>query len=139
MKIQWNKVTWYSKLIAVVLFFLLPATGFYLGFQYQRSVSPTKSTETSVVQNNRTDKNVISDNRNRSCGKSTIIVFKLNVSLQEADKYFAKYDMKLEDALTGGYLLEVGPGGDTHWINRIKADGIGEAAYDTIGCDFFDD
>jgi len=33
-KIQWNKVTWYSKLIAVILFLAVFAWAFYLGEQY---------------------------------------------------------------------------------------------------------
>lgn len=35
MKIVWNKVTWYSKLIAVVLFVCTFFLGFWLGMQYQ--------------------------------------------------------------------------------------------------------
>lgn len=31
MKIEWNKVTWYSKLIAVVVFVVTFYVGFYLG------------------------------------------------------------------------------------------------------------
>lgn len=34
MKIQWNKVTWYSKFIALVLFVALPFIGFYYGIKY---------------------------------------------------------------------------------------------------------
>ena len=34
MKIEWNKVTWYSKLVALVLFVALPFIGFYYGAQY---------------------------------------------------------------------------------------------------------
>jgi hypothetical protein len=34
MKIEWNKVTWYSKLIALALFVALPFIGFYYGAQY---------------------------------------------------------------------------------------------------------
>jgi len=32
--IQWNKVTWYSKIVALTLFVALPFVGFYLGVQY---------------------------------------------------------------------------------------------------------
>ncbi len=35
MKLEWNKVTWYSKLIALVVFVLLPIWGFMLGAWYQ--------------------------------------------------------------------------------------------------------
>ncbi|HEY5587408.1 MAG TPA: hypothetical protein VIK86_00470 [Candidatus Paceibacterota bacterium] len=31
MKIEWNKVTWYSKLIAVIVFVITFYVGFYLG------------------------------------------------------------------------------------------------------------
>jgi hypothetical protein len=34
MKIQWNTVTWYSKLLALALFVALPFIGFYYGMQY---------------------------------------------------------------------------------------------------------
>lgn len=34
MKIEWNKVTWYSKFIALVLFVALPFIGFYYGIKY---------------------------------------------------------------------------------------------------------
>jgi hypothetical protein len=33
--IVWNKVTWYSKLCAVILFLAVLALGFYLGQQYE--------------------------------------------------------------------------------------------------------
>jgi len=39
MKIQWNKVTWYSKLIAVVLFIAVFFLGFYLGREYEEARS----------------------------------------------------------------------------------------------------
>lgn len=38
MKIEWNKVTWYSKLAAVILFIgILPVWTFYLGTQYEKT------------------------------------------------------------------------------------------------------
>ncbi len=36
MKIIWNKVTWYSKLTAVILFILVLLLGVYIGRQYQQ-------------------------------------------------------------------------------------------------------
>ncbi len=36
MKIEWNKVTWYSKLLALALFVALPFIGFYYGVQYNK-------------------------------------------------------------------------------------------------------
>ena len=53
MKIQWNKVTWYSKFFALALFVALPFIGFYYGMQYGKIVGtigqapvPTASTAT---------------------------------------------------------------------------------------------
>jgi hypothetical protein len=37
--IQWNKVTWYSKFIALVLFVVLPFIGFYYGVQYGKIIT----------------------------------------------------------------------------------------------------
>ena len=34
-----NSVTWYSKLMAAVLFIILPFVGFYVGVKYQEAVS----------------------------------------------------------------------------------------------------
>jgi hypothetical protein len=39
MKIEWNKVTWYSKLLALVLFVGLPFVGFYYGMQYGKTIA----------------------------------------------------------------------------------------------------
>ena len=36
MKIEWNKVTWYSKIVALALFVALPFIGFYYGTKYGR-------------------------------------------------------------------------------------------------------
>lgn len=36
MKIQWNKVTWYSKIAAVVLGMVIFALGIYIGVVYQK-------------------------------------------------------------------------------------------------------
>ncbi len=36
MTIEWNKVTWYSKLAAVIVFLLVLVLGFYIGLQYEK-------------------------------------------------------------------------------------------------------
>lgn len=36
MKIEWRKVTWYSKLLALGLFIALPFIGFCLGMRYEQ-------------------------------------------------------------------------------------------------------
>lgn len=35
MTIVYNKVTWYSKLLALIIFIAMPFIGFYLGVKYQ--------------------------------------------------------------------------------------------------------
>lgn len=38
-KIEWNKVTWYSKILALALFVALPFIGFYYGTRYGETVA----------------------------------------------------------------------------------------------------
>src|SRR5881409_1569334 len=40
-KIEWGRVTWYSQTIAVVLFVVVLALGFYLGREYQAAKVPS--------------------------------------------------------------------------------------------------
>lgn len=35
MNIKWNTVTWYSQIVAIVMFVLIFAIGFFLGQKYQ--------------------------------------------------------------------------------------------------------
>lgn len=42
MKIEWNKVTWYSKVFAVVLFALVYGFGIWTGFQFGREKADQK-------------------------------------------------------------------------------------------------
>jgi hypothetical protein len=37
-KIQWNKVTWYSKILAVLLFVILVCAAFFFGMWYQKQL-----------------------------------------------------------------------------------------------------
>ncbi len=38
-QVKWNEVTWYSKLVAIVLFAgVVPALSFYIGLQYERTI-----------------------------------------------------------------------------------------------------
>ena len=39
-KIKWNEVTWYSKIIALAMFIIFPIIAFYLGIQYEKSANP---------------------------------------------------------------------------------------------------
>ena len=49
MKIEWNKVTWYSKLIALALFVALPFIGFYYGVQYGKMVTAIGQAPTAIA------------------------------------------------------------------------------------------
>lgn len=40
MKIEWNQVTWYSKLAALGLLVALPFAGFYAGVSWQKAITP---------------------------------------------------------------------------------------------------
>ena len=56
MKIKWNEYTWYSKLLAVLFFIgVLPAWTFYVGVQYEQTV--TLLTQTNSVQQNSIERN----------------------------------------------------------------------------------
>ncbi|HEY4512978.1 MAG TPA: DUF3298 domain-containing protein [Candidatus Paceibacterota bacterium] len=49
MVIEWNKVTWYSKLLAVILFVLVFYIGFNLGEKKKEVISPPTKTEEQKV------------------------------------------------------------------------------------------
>jgi membrane-bound inhibitor of C-type lysozyme len=58
-KIHWNKVTWYSKLLAVILFLAIFAWAFHLGRQYEQvyeriaaANAPATSTVLGLVSEN---------------------------------------------------------------------------------------
>lgn len=58
MRIEWNKVTWYSKLLALVLFVALPFIGFYYGTQYGKTIvaiGQTPVVGTSAAQSSGTE------------------------------------------------------------------------------------
>lgn len=39
MKVHWNKVTWYSKLLALIIFVALPFIGFWYGTEYGKTIA----------------------------------------------------------------------------------------------------
>ena len=65
-----NKVTSFTKVLAAVLFIALPFFGFYLGMQYQNTVTPSED-QTSV--------NIVKPKNN------TVVVDKVPVATQTAD------------------------------------------------------
>jgi hypothetical protein len=53
--IVWNKVTWYSKLLAVILlFFALPWWTFYIGTQYQKVIDSRVLSQTTLIEKDST-------------------------------------------------------------------------------------
>jgi hypothetical protein len=44
-KIEWNKVTWYSKFLAVLVFIITFALAFHLGIRYGQETMNDKSAE----------------------------------------------------------------------------------------------
>ncbi len=51
MRIEWNKVTWYSKLLALIVFTAFPLLSFYLGVQYQKAIDQLQIYDLQVRQN----------------------------------------------------------------------------------------
>ncbi|MBI4085949.1 MAG: hypothetical protein HY433_01750 [Candidatus Liptonbacteria bacterium] len=52
MTIEWNKVTWYSKLLALALFVALPFIGFYFGVKYENIREKGVQANTSSIERN---------------------------------------------------------------------------------------
>mgnify|MGYP001560749866 CR=1 FL=1 len=50
MTIEWNEVTWYSKLLALVLFVALPFIGFYFGVKYEKAKEAVNQTNVSSTK-----------------------------------------------------------------------------------------
>ncbi|HRY52697.1 MAG TPA: MliC family protein [Candidatus Portnoybacteria bacterium] len=49
MKIQWNQITWYSKLTAVVVFLIVFALGFWLGYQYYQVREASQNVKPEII------------------------------------------------------------------------------------------
>lgn len=49
-KIEWNEVTWYSKLLAVLLFFIVLMIGIYIGSEFQKWYISDLALQTSLNQ-----------------------------------------------------------------------------------------
>ena len=48
--IEWNRVTWYSKLAALFLFlFIVPVLAFYVGTQYERTMEVFSNPQVQTV------------------------------------------------------------------------------------------
>lgn len=47
---KWNSVTWYSKLLAMILFVSLPFIGFYLGTRFDEATKPAKNENLDKIQ-----------------------------------------------------------------------------------------
>lgn len=65
MSIEWNKVTWYSRVLAVVLFLLVLLFGAIIGAQYQSLIDFKDSTtkqNTSIQKNKQENENISSSN-----------------------------------------------------------------------------
>ena len=49
MKIKWREVTWYSKLLAMIIFVGLPFLGFYLGTEFEEAVMTARMTRQTII------------------------------------------------------------------------------------------
>jgi len=82
MKIEWNKVTWYSKLLAVILFLVVLALGFYIGALYEMVKVQNDALSTSIQNTSQ----IVSATFTCDAGKSLQAVFyddKATVSLSD--------------------------------------------------------
>lgn len=63
MNIEWNKVTWYSKFLAVILALLILVLGLYVGQQYQqiKEVEKSLSSPTSLGNHTSDSKTVLTE------------------------------------------------------------------------------
>lgn len=51
MKIEWNKVTWYSKIVAVIVFVATFWIGFSIGAKYQAAADKFEAANQPVLLN----------------------------------------------------------------------------------------
>ena len=65
---KFKEVTWYSKLLALALFVVLPFIGFYVGMKYQEAVAPPNE----VVVNTSTPSATPKGSNNKSTTKISI-------------------------------------------------------------------
>ncbi len=143
MKIEWNRVTWYSKILALVLFFLLPILGFCFGIYYQQSMN-----EVSVITATSQDKQIkqetqktTTNNTKVDCGKETFIVIAGPPhSMETNDKarnYFQTNQFTIDEE-SGSRFVVKPPATNTkkYWMEKVYTDGIGTTSFDNIGCDF---
>ncbi len=123
-KIRLNKVHKHSKILALILFFIILAASSYFAIKNQKSTNapsqnvsynePSPSYASSPIPSpspilsktpplqsyppKSPSPNTVSQNtsKNKSCNKPTIIITQLSVTKNEADQYFSSYSLKLE-------------------------------------------
>ncbi|MDR3519516.1 MAG: MliC family protein [Candidatus Pacebacteria bacterium] len=108
MKIEWNKVTWYSKLIAVILFVVVFYFGFSLGKEAGEIV-PTIPVQIPVV------KPINTVSYSCDAGKTIVAAFYQGVA-----KPVAAGDMPIP---TGSVVLKLSDGRSMTLPQTISADG----------------
>lgn len=133
MQIQWNVVTWYSKLLAIVLFIIiLPTLTFYFGMRYQDMIVTKKLLEEKTRLQEEKIKN-IEIQRMIDANASSINVVSPNttVSLCAGENYTIKWNSKNASSV----LIRIGSGaGSTIYqiadypatLNESNTPGLGE-------------
>jgi len=110
MKIEWNKVTWYSKVAAVVLFVLTFYIGFNLGKDTLKIIPEPEFKHPSVVKPINTVSYV--------CDSGKVIIAKF---YQGENKPVSNPDQP--PIPTGSVALELGDGRSVSLLQTISADG----------------
>ncbi|MEK7187385.1 MAG: hypothetical protein AAB691_00885 [Patescibacteria group bacterium] len=111
MTIEWNKVTWYSKLIALVLFVALPLAGFYLGMMYQE-MRDVGHEGRRIVNQLKTDTSTsfdVAQDKSLSINNSQLIIDTANWKTYRSDKYGFEFmypaEWKFSENLNEGSIL----------------------------------
>ena len=110
MKIEWNKVTWYSKVAAVVLFVLTFYIGFNLGKDTVKIIPEPEFTHSTITKPINTVSYI--------CSSGKVVIAKF---YQGADKPVSSPNQP--PIPTGSVALQLGDGRSVSLAQTISADG----------------
>ncbi len=114
MNIEWKKVTWYSKALALGLFVALPFIGFWLGIKYDRSIGPLEfSKDTPDINNPATTQsstNSVSDltaERPKTIIGGTVMAFEANKEFTLKNLPNVTFRVKNVSRITGAKKISI--------------------------------
>lgn len=99
MNIQWNKVTWYSKLLAAIFFiFALPVITFYVGREYEETKKQLEEYEVLEAQIGQDTISPLTDKEGAASVTSAIPTSGLYAKAMQEGKTYVGY-IAIEDSL----------------------------------------